>query len=67
MKIKLSKKGRDFNGNKLNEDSPLGFCVYEKNIYSCGNRYHDQVELYTGIFHVRNVEMKNIRIFKLVK
>lgn len=64
--IILSKKGFDFKGNKLSEESlHSGVKVYcDGNLYITGNRYHDLVELYFCGKLYKYVSMKNISLVK---
>lgn len=62
---KYSRKGKDFHGKKLTENSKLtDFVQYKGNIYETGNRYHDLVELYKDAVLFYNVYLKDIRLIR---
>jgi len=62
----LSEKGRDWNGNKLNEDTPLAnnpvYCKGE--LYTAGNRRHNLLELYNYGVLIKVEDFKNIQLIK---
>lgn len=43
---RISKMGKDFKGNKLNEDNCYVAVLYKKHLYRTGNRRHFAVELF---------------------
>ena len=63
--IKVSDYGKDFKGNKLNENNLGGFqaLLYKGFIYRSGNRRHFAVELYDtwGNFYM-TVDMRWVRL-----
>lgn len=64
----VSKMGKDFKGNKLNEDNCPGVSpvLYKGTLYKTANRYHEGVELvnHWGEF-VKTVNMKDIQLVDL--
>jgi hypothetical protein len=67
--VLLSKKGRNLNGRKLDEDN-FGSNMFLCNdrIYKVGNRYHNLVEGYgidSGEF-IDTFYMEDIRIIKII-
>jgi len=63
--IEVSDFGKDFKGNKLNEDNCKGFqpILYKGHLYRSGNRRHFSVELYNiwGNFYM-TVNMRWVRL-----
>jgi hypothetical protein len=60
--MEISEKGKDLNGNILNEDN-LHYdtlCLFRGKLYKTGNRKNDAVELFIGREFIRVVKMKNI-------
>lgn len=56
-KIKASKKGFDFDGNKLNDETLTSNVpvIWRNKFYTTGNRYHSKVELFRNGKFIRVV------------
>ena len=61
----LSEKGKDWKGNKLNEDTlpRNALVVWRNKLYVTGNRKNEMVELFSHKF-IRTVIMKYIYLAK---
>ena len=66
MNYTYSKMGKDWQGNKLDENYQFGNTLiqYKGRVYSTGNRYHDLIELFNNGKFVVTVPMQHICLVK---
>lgn len=60
--MKISEKGKNFDGEKLTEDNLMADTkiIWRNKIYKTGNRYHNYVDLYHNNIFIRAVNMNHI-------